>query len=359
MPEQAVWSGARPRPARLVDVVMFAWELDILEIRLHELEEVVDVFVIIESAFSQRGIPKPLVLAATMSRFERFRHKIVYITQDDVHFRTKLSRVARPSQRGGRLPPKWEAYLSNGTIPAASVDGFEWINEDNRLDAAKEWMRLDAALRPPNTTEETLYLFSDLDEVPNAQALLHVKHCEPAKWPAPQGKVKAGPEPVDLFRLPPLRFALHRFNFDAEHVTGARDAPIHVIKDPEHSVLRYTGYPVAPYELGLGAHLSRCVSPVALMLKSWLQAESSEFRSDEEHLTALNVEAWYDRVRAAWIKKSRATGQSTWLPWFLEHNRERFPYLFPSRFPEWKQHYIPVRDDKASRVAREKWHMRN
>ena len=56
MPEQAVWSGARPRPARLVDVVMFAWELDILEIRLHELEEVVDVFVIIESAFSQRGL---------------------------------------------------------------------------------------------------------------------------------------------------------------------------------------------------------------------------------------------------------------------------------------------------------------
>jgi hypothetical protein len=36
------WDGKRDTPAKIVDLILFAYELDTLEIRLHELDEVVD-----------------------------------------------------------------------------------------------------------------------------------------------------------------------------------------------------------------------------------------------------------------------------------------------------------------------------
>ena len=74
--EGPLWAGRRAQPAEIVDVFMFAWQLDLLEVRLFELEHVVDSFVVWEGMFGQRGIEKPLVLAANMHRFARFRHKI-------------------------------------------------------------------------------------------------------------------------------------------------------------------------------------------------------------------------------------------------------------------------------------------
>ncbi len=64
-----------------MDLVPFSYELDILEIRLHELEEVVDVFVIAESTVSFKKWKKPLILASVLNtpRFQRFRDKILYM----------------------------------------------------------------------------------------------------------------------------------------------------------------------------------------------------------------------------------------------------------------------------------------
>ena len=101
------WAGRRAVPAEIVDVFMFAWQLDLLEVRLFELEHVVDAFVIWEGLFGQRGIEKPLVLAANMHRFARFRDKISYVVQDDLDFRTMLS-----AQRAdGKLGKVWAAEL--------------------------------------------------------------------------------------------------------------------------------------------------------------------------------------------------------------------------------------------------------
>jgi beta-1,4-mannosyl-glycoprotein beta-1,4-N-acetylglucosaminyltransferase len=67
--------GSRPR---LIDAFLFFNEVDILEIRLDELERVVDKFVIVESDHTFAGRPKPYFFEQWRHRFRRWESKIVY-----------------------------------------------------------------------------------------------------------------------------------------------------------------------------------------------------------------------------------------------------------------------------------------
>jgi beta-1,4-mannosyl-glycoprotein beta-1,4-N-acetylglucosaminyltransferase len=57
-------------------------ELDLLEIRLIELDSVVDKFVIAELPILYKGNDRELTGIMDMKRFEPWRHKMVYLTQD-------------------------------------------------------------------------------------------------------------------------------------------------------------------------------------------------------------------------------------------------------------------------------------
>ena len=59
----------RPKSVRVFDLFLFSFELDVLEMRLYELNATVDAFVIVESPWTLRGAPKPLVYQRYASRF--------------------------------------------------------------------------------------------------------------------------------------------------------------------------------------------------------------------------------------------------------------------------------------------------
>lgn len=63
---------------------MFFNELDLLEIRLHELDKLVDKFILVESHIKHDGGPKPLYYGDNLSRFSEFNHKIIHIIADDI-----------------------------------------------------------------------------------------------------------------------------------------------------------------------------------------------------------------------------------------------------------------------------------
>lgn len=63
----------------LVDCVMFGWELDMLEGRLHTLSPHVDHFLIAESDHYYQNQPKGFILPDHWGRFAGFRDKITYI----------------------------------------------------------------------------------------------------------------------------------------------------------------------------------------------------------------------------------------------------------------------------------------
>jgi len=62
----------------IFDCFPFFNELDLLEIRMHELDAVVDYFVIAESEKTHQGNAKPLYFKENRERFKEFDHKIIF-----------------------------------------------------------------------------------------------------------------------------------------------------------------------------------------------------------------------------------------------------------------------------------------
>ena len=63
---------------KVLDAVLMSSELDLLEIRMNELDSVVDYFLIVESNATFTGLPKETYFAFNHDRFSKFQHKIVY-----------------------------------------------------------------------------------------------------------------------------------------------------------------------------------------------------------------------------------------------------------------------------------------
>jgi len=69
---------------RVFDCFTFFNEMDVLEIRLSELDALVDYFVIVEATHTQTGKPKPLYYADNRKRYDRFAHKIIHVVVEDL-----------------------------------------------------------------------------------------------------------------------------------------------------------------------------------------------------------------------------------------------------------------------------------
>jgi len=68
----------------VIDGFTFFNELDLLEIRLNELNDVVDFFVLVESTKTHSNQPKPLFFEENKRRFLEFLPKIKHIVLDDL-----------------------------------------------------------------------------------------------------------------------------------------------------------------------------------------------------------------------------------------------------------------------------------
>jgi tetratricopeptide (TPR) repeat protein len=81
VPAGAVEGAARGKP-RVFDGFTFYNELDLLELRLEELGDVVDAFVLVEATHTFQGAVKPLIFTENKQRFARWADKIVHIVAD-------------------------------------------------------------------------------------------------------------------------------------------------------------------------------------------------------------------------------------------------------------------------------------
>ena len=69
---------SRDKSRKVYDLFLINTELDWLEIRLGELHEEVDYFVILEASTTFQGEEKPLYLQENWARFQSFHHRIIY-----------------------------------------------------------------------------------------------------------------------------------------------------------------------------------------------------------------------------------------------------------------------------------------
>ncbi|TAG57582.1 MAG: hypothetical protein EAZ27_02560 [Cytophagales bacterium] len=69
---------------KIYDCFTFFNELDLLEIRLNELANVADFFVLVEANFTHQGNPKSYYFEENKSRYSSFLDKIIHIKVDDI-----------------------------------------------------------------------------------------------------------------------------------------------------------------------------------------------------------------------------------------------------------------------------------
>ena len=83
---------------KVYDCFPFFNELDVLEIRLQELWDVVDIFVLAESNMSHSGKPKEYIFENNKERFAKYLSKIRRVAVEDMP-ETKDSWVREKYQR--------------------------------------------------------------------------------------------------------------------------------------------------------------------------------------------------------------------------------------------------------------------
>jgi beta-1,4-mannosyl-glycoprotein beta-1,4-N-acetylglucosaminyltransferase len=113
---------------KIYDGFMFFNELELLEIRLNELDQVIDKFILVESPVTHSGNPKPLYYRENAHLFERFNDRIIHVIYN---------------------PPP-EAQNS-------------WDRERGQRDAIR--------LGVPELEDEDFVIISDADEIPSAESI--------------------------------------------------------------------------------------------------------------------------------------------------------------------------------------------
>ena len=119
---------------KVYDCFPFFNELDMLELRLEELNDVVDHFVLVEAKLTHQGNPKPLYYQENAGRFEKFASKIIHIVVDD--------------------------------FPVYNRESFKqpWDRE--------QWQRHSITKGLVNCNDNDIIIISDADEIPSRSAIL-------------------------------------------------------------------------------------------------------------------------------------------------------------------------------------------
>ncbi|KAK4830916.1 hypothetical protein QYF61_014115 [Mycteria americana] len=130
----------REIPRRVINAINVNHEFDLLDVRFHELGDVVDAFVVCESNFTAYGEPRPLKFREMLlnGSFDYIRHKVLYVFLD--HF-----------PAGGRQ------------------DG--WIADDY----LRTFLTRDGISRLRNLRPDDVFIIDDADEIPARDGVLFLK----------------------------------------------------------------------------------------------------------------------------------------------------------------------------------------
>lgn len=125
---------------KIIDAFMYRDEADFLEMRLYELYDVVDHFVIVEADVTHQDTPKPSHFNEVRERFEPYMDKIV---------------------------PVWATGL-----PTAADDPDPWARELSQRE------HIATGLARIGVTDDDIVMQSDVDEIPRP---LHVRNVRPGR----------------------------------------------------------------------------------------------------------------------------------------------------------------------------------
>ncbi|RGE46705.1 hypothetical protein DZC30_02745 [Comamonas testosteroni] len=136
-----------PARRRVYDCFTYNGEFEVLQIRLHELADVVDCFVIVEATRTFAGDVKPLTLDLSAPQLAAFKDRIRYVVVDDM-----------PDDPPGVKPEDVER---------------DWLNEPPKTGfwRREKYQRNQIMRGLADAQPDDLIMVSDADEIPRAQTV--------------------------------------------------------------------------------------------------------------------------------------------------------------------------------------------
>jgi len=157
---------------KIYDSILFFNELDILDIRLHLLDEYVDYFIISECDTTFSGLPKKFLFEENKLKYEKFLHKIIHIKNTN----------------SGIISDFNNDYTGNKkTIFDSIIETYNTIKHTPQTDNGKDYWCRDylhreyVKLGMDNCEDEDIIIFSDTDEIPNLEVLGDLKKLDVEK----------------------------------------------------------------------------------------------------------------------------------------------------------------------------------
>ncbi len=138
----------------IYDAFSFFNELELLEVRLHELSDVVDKFVLVEATRTYTGNPKPLCFADHQHLFTEFFDKIIHVVVEDMPMTKDELEVALTERDRGWIESKYQV-------------GNNWIRDRHQTNAL---MRALGDCDP-----DDIIIISDADEIVRASIIENIE----------------------------------------------------------------------------------------------------------------------------------------------------------------------------------------
>ena len=136
---------------KIIDSILFFNELDLLELRLEELYEHVDMFLIVESDKTFTGKPKPLHYKNNSKRFSKWSDKIHHYVVNDMPISASDEEIS-----------KFTKIKSQKTI--------EFYREAHQRNSIGQ------GLKELNIKFDDIVIVSDVDEFPNSKVFSGLNH---------------------------------------------------------------------------------------------------------------------------------------------------------------------------------------
>ncbi|MET1046518.1 MAG: hypothetical protein ABWX70_07425 [Hyphomicrobium sp.] len=121
----------------IFDCFTFYNELDLLEVRLHELYDVVDRFVLVEASQTFKGNPKPLYFKANQNAFARYADKITHVIVEFPQDIMAAQRSTHPSNPSWARQHYQRDQIAQGLINAGPDDLVIIADVDEIISAPK------------------------------------------------------------------------------------------------------------------------------------------------------------------------------------------------------------------------------
>ncbi len=199
---------------KVYDSFLFFNELDLLEIRLHLLDPVVDYFIISESVITFSGKEKPLYYQENKERFKKFEHKIIHqVVKDTPDDFVKLPKVENPTT-------KEQIALNQIYTFINAAENFP--KEEKHW--GRDYFQRECLRRAYVNCEDTdIIIFSDIDEIPDPETLKQIVK----RFPSNE---------IYTFRQKEFHYFLNLYRQD--NWMGPRVANYHILKQVSLNSIR-------------------------------------------------------------------------------------------------------------------------